>query len=167
MFGFKKTDEDQAPESVLKVSEISAEELPTDLADEAVAEEVVAASTPSSSRVSTAAGRYFKQAPSQILKPSIISEGFELVGDITSTGGLHVEGKIHGKINVDNVTIGAKGAIQGSVRCNALNIKGRFDGEAVCDTLSLSGNAVVHGDVQYRSLTMSSGTVLTGNLKRQ
>lgn len=110
--------------------------------------------------------RFFKQVPTQILKPSIISEGFELVGDIHSSGGLHVEGKVTGKIYVDNMTIGAKGTVNGMVKCQSLNVKGVFDGEAVCDTLNLSGHAVVNGDVQYRNLAMSSGTVLTGKVRR-
>ena len=165
MFGFKKTD-GQAPESALEAYEAAVEKSQTEVVNPTMAEDVATVAVRTSLRTSTAAGRYFKQAPSQILKPSIISEGFELIGDITSTGGLHVEGKIHGKINVDNVTIGAKGSVKGSIRCNALNIKGTFDGEATCDMLNLSGNAVVNGDVQYRSLTMSTGAVLTGNLKR-
>lgn len=109
--------------------------------------------------------RFFKQAPTQILKPSIISEGFELVGDIHSSGGLHVEGMVTGKIYVDNMTIGAKGTVKGTVKCQSLNIKGVFDGEVVCDMLNLSGHAVVNGNVQYRKLAMSSGTVLTGKVR--
>ena len=119
-----------------------------------------------STPVSSAASRFFKQAPAPILKPSIISEGFDLQGDIKSTGGLHVEGRVDGRIDVDNLTIGAKGAVRGIVKCAALNIKGTFDGEAVCDSLSLSGTAVVNGDIAYNTLTMSSGTVLTGRLKK-
>lgn len=113
------------------------------------------------------AARLFKQAPSQILKPSIISEGFELVGDIKSSGGLHVEGKINGKIQVDNLTIGGKGMVAGSAICKTLHIKGKFEGDASCDVLNLSGDAVVKGDVEYHSLTMSSGTILIGNLKKK
>lgn len=165
MFGFKKAD-GHAPELGLEAYEAAVEKSQTEVVDPTMTEDVAAVAIRTHSRASTAAGRYFKQAPSQILKPSIISEGFELIGDITSTGGLHVEGKIHGKIDVDNVTIGAKGSVKGSIRCNALNIKGNFDGEATCDTLNLSGNAVVNGDIQYRSLTMSTGAVLTGNIKR-
>ena len=100
------------------------------------------------------------------MKPSIISEGFELQGDIKSTGGLHVEGKVDGRIDVDNLTVGAKGAVRGIVKCTALNIKGAFDGEATCVSLSLSGGAVVNGDISYSSLTMATGTVLTGRLKK-
>lgn len=111
-------------------------------------------------------GRFFKQAPAQILKPSIISEGFELVGDITSPGGLHVEGKINGNIQVDNMAIGAKGVVKGTVKCQVLHIKGRFDGEAVCGSLNLSGDAIVNGDIQYSDLTMATGTILTGNLRK-
>lgn len=112
------------------------------------------------------ASRVFKQAPTQILKPSIISEGFELTGDIVSSGGLHVEGKIDGKMQVDSLTVGTKGSVKGSVTCKTLTIKGHFEGDAYCSTLSLSGQAVVSGNIEYHTLIMASGTVLTGNLKR-
>ena len=153
-------------------------DLPEQEAAPALADELVVAdepvpntpepAVPSAGLSSTmsAASRYFKQAPAPILKPSIISEGFELQGDIKSSGGLHVEGRIDGRIEVDNLTIGPKGSVRGEVKCTALNIKGVFDGDAVCVSLSLSGNAVVNGNVAYANLTMSSGTVLTGNLQK-
>lgn len=169
MFGFNKpatTTVETQPEQLPDLAEdqMPAEQVEVDVA---VDEGVISVEP---KQVSVAAGtgsRFFKQAPTQILKPSIISEGFQLVGDITSSGGLHVEGTINGKIQVDNVTIGAKGVVKGQIKCNALSIKGHFDGEAVCDTLSLSGNAVVNGDVQYVTLTMASGTILTGQLKQK
>lgn len=184
MFGIKKNS-DNAGNKSDKTNEVPAPEQPDDqmpgVSDDGISPEaliasaestaaaeqpVSPASAPAASATMSAASRFFKQAPAPILKPSIISEGFELQGDIKSSGGLHVEGRIDGRVEVDNLTIGPKGSVRGVVKCTALNIKGTFDGDAVCDSLSLSGNAIVNGDVSYISLTMSSGTVLTGNLRK-
>lgn len=49
-----------------------------------------------------------KPVPSRIVKPSTISEGFELTGEITSQGNLHVEGKVNGNIQAENLSIGSR-----------------------------------------------------------
>lgn len=158
MFGIKKSTDEAT---------VHADEQPAAEAMEQPSDDLATTTLePTTSQPVAIENRFFKQAPTPILKPSILSEGFELIGDIKSSGGLHVEGKIEGKVHVDNLTIGAKGTVTGSVICASLSIKGGFNGEAICDSLILSGNAIVHGDIEYRNLTMASGTILTGNLKK-
>ena len=175
MFGIKKSSEKtpaEKPQDLSEVSDDTSLQSSVDVVQDAesVVSETQLEEAPApvveAPSTSSAASRFFKQAPAPILKPSIISEGFDLQGDIKSSGGLHVEGRVDGRIDVDNLTIGAKGAVRGIVKCAALNIKGTFDGEASCNALSLSGSAVVNGDISYVSLTMATGTVLTGRLKK-
>lgn len=169
MFGFNKTSTAEEQKNDEQLQDSSVDEMPSDQTDinPDIGNMAPPVESNPASSIGSKAGRLFKQAPTQILKPSIISEGFDLVGDIKSSGGLHVEGRINGNIEVDNVTIGAKGTVTGQIKCNALSIKGSFDGGAICDTLNLSGNAIVNGDIQYAMITMAAGTVLTGQLKRK
>ncbi len=78
-------------------------------------------------------------------KPSVISEGFSLVGDISADGVLHVEGEIS---------------------CQQLHIKGNFVGQADCDELLIAGKARVNGRVTYRTLSVQRGADIDGSLVR-
>lgn len=161
VFGFNKTEIDPP-------AKVEAELYPAD--NESFIEPAmeVAAGSEEVSRLSYLLSKeqIAKSASSRIVKPSSISEGFELTGEIVSQGSLHVEGRINGNIKAENVTIGSKGAVKGSVKCHSLAIKGEFSGDAACNNLSLSGNAVVNGDIRYRSLTMAAGTILKGTVTR-
>jgi len=48
-------------------------------------------------------------------KPSILSEGFSFRGEIAAKGAIHVEGALNGQIQVDELTIGARGQVEGVV----------------------------------------------------
>ena len=97
-------------------------------------------------------------------KPSIISEGCTLKGDIASDGVLHVEGKILGSASAENVIISTTGVVEGEIACGSLSIKGYFDGNARCRELSLASSAVVAGDLEYRLVSVASGAVVRGRL---
>ena len=169
MFGFNKTDTQsdnktdidtpvQIEEEMLSADEGS---FAGDFVDAAAGSEAVSHQLSYLSKE-----QIVKPVPSRIVKPSTISEGFELTGEITSQGNLQVEGKVNGNIQAENLSIGSKGVVKGSVKCHSLTIKGEFSGEASCDQLNLSGNAVVNGDIQYRSLTMTAGAILMGTVTR-
>jgi hypothetical protein len=95
-------------------------------------------------------------------KPSVISEGFSLTGDIFSSGILHIEGKITGKVKADSINIGPSGQVDGELDCNTLHIKGMFSGSAVCSELVVSDRAAIKGSVTYRSMTISRGALIQG-----
>ncbi len=97
-------------------------------------------------------------------KPSVISEGFCITGDIQSTGILHVEGKISGTVAAQSVNISGKGEVEGEIRCNSLNIKGSFHGMANCDELVVASSAHVNGKIFYRFITIGSGAQVQGEL---
>jgi cytoskeletal protein CcmA (bactofilin family) len=97
-------------------------------------------------------------------KPSVISEGFSLTGDIFSSGILHIEGKVNGKIKADSINIGPSGQVDGELSCETLHIKGMFSGSAVCGELVVADKASIRGSVTYRSVTISRGAVIEGEL---
>jgi len=98
------------------------------------------------------------------LKPSIISEGFAFTGDIVSEGALHIEGQLKGTIRVSAATIGAKGAMDGTIDCSSLQIKGAFEGSATCDELLIDSTASVRGKVRYKVMTAQRGASILGEL---
>lgn len=97
-------------------------------------------------------------------KPSVISEGFLIVGDVTANGILHVEGSVRGAITTEVVNIGSKGSVNGRVTCKSLQVKGVFEGIAECDELVVSGRAKVSGTITYRTLSIQRGAQVEGDL---
>lgn len=101
---------------------------------------------------------------SDVNKPSVISEGFSLAGDIVSEGVLHIEGKTTGTIKAGSINIGPRGQVEGNLACASLHIKGSFSGSAVCSELVVASSAVVKASITYQSLTISRGATIEGDL---
>ncbi|MSQ64836.1 MAG: polymer-forming cytoskeletal protein, partial [Limnohabitans sp.] len=86
---------------------------------------------------------------SNATKPSILSEGFSFRGEISAKGAIHVEGSLNGQIQVDELTIGSRGQVEGVVTCSSLHIKGKFSGTATCSELIVTSSASLDGHVVY------------------
>jgi len=97
-------------------------------------------------------------------KPSIISEGFVVTGDLNSSGTLHVEGKISGRITAQSITISPIGVVDGEIACSSLNIKGTFSGKAKCEDLVIASSSHVKGTIGYRFVTIGAGATVEGEL---
>jgi len=97
-------------------------------------------------------------------KPSILSEGFTFRGEIAAKGAIHVEGSLNGQIQVDELTIGSRGQVEGVVTCQSLHIKGKFTGTATCSELIVTSSASVDGHVVYQTLSVQKGASIKGEL---
>jgi cytoskeletal protein CcmA (bactofilin family) len=97
-------------------------------------------------------------------KPSILSEGFTFRGEINASGAIHVEGSLNGQIQVDELTIGARGQVEGTVTCTSLHIKGKFSGTATCTELIVTSSASVDGHVVYKTLSVQKGASIKGEM---
>lgn len=97
-------------------------------------------------------------------KPTVISEGFSLTGDIVSDGILHIEGRTSGTIKASSVNVGPRGQVEGNVSCASLHIKGSFSGTAVCGELVIAASALVKGHITYQLLTIGRGATVEGDL---
>jgi cytoskeletal protein CcmA (bactofilin family) len=95
-------------------------------------------------------------------KPSVISEGFVLTGDVVAKGILHIEGRVVGTIRCDSVNIGANGSVDGAIECKSLQIKGTVTGTCMCGELVLASTARVTAKVTYGLLTISRGAKTEG-----
>ena len=97
-------------------------------------------------------------------KPSILSEGFSFRGEISAKGAIHVEGSLNGQVQVDELTIGSRGQVEGVVTCSSLHIKGKFSGTATCSVLIVTSSASVDGHVVYQTLSVQIGASIKGEL---
>jgi cytoskeletal protein CcmA (bactofilin family) len=101
---------------------------------------------------------------------SLIGAGTTVHGDVIFTGGLRIDGTIHGKVaTVDNqagtLVISELARVEGEVRVSHVVINGAADGPVTAnDYLELQAKARVRGDVLYRSLEMHVGAIVQGKL---
>ncbi len=101
------------------------------------------------------------------LKPSIISEGFEFVGEIKSSGYITVDGIVRGGITGGSVKIGKNGLIDANVKCSDINIRGQFSGKLDCKDLTIVTGAVADGELNFQSITIQRGGIVKGELKKK
>lgn len=96
-------------------------------------------------------------------KPSIISEGFEFVGTITSDGVLNVSGVIKGKVTAKSVLVDSTGLVEGELFSDQVMVKGKVLGDINCDELNIGPLAEVDGSVSYDSVHIQRGGKIKGH----
>lgn len=101
------------------------------------------------------------------LKPSIISEGFEFIGEIRSGGHLTIDGVVRGTLALQSIQIGTNGSVDATVSCDSVHVKGNFSGSLDCRDLTIGSRAVVNGNVSFHSITIQRGGVVKGELKKK
>ena len=98
--------------------------------------------------------------------PSIISENTKLKGDIISNGIIHIDGKVEGDVTCDELVIGLKGILIGSVNANNLHLYGVLQGKAVVDKLFVAKTAKLMGDATHNSIAIEPGAYIDGHCIR-
>jgi cytoskeletal protein CcmA (bactofilin family) len=96
-------------------------------------------------------------------KPSIISEGFEFVGTITSDGVLNISGVIKGKVTAKSVLVDSTGLVEGELFSDQVMVKGKVLGDINCDELNIGPLAEVNGSVSYDSVHIQRGGKIKGH----
>ncbi len=96
---------------------------------------------------------------------TIISDGTEVRGTITTKGLLRVDGLIDGGVSqADGVIVGETGKVKGDIKAKSVVVGGRVTGNISAATLiELHGKAQVYGDLRAPSLSIAQGVVFEGN----
>ncbi|MDE1941519.1 MAG: polymer-forming cytoskeletal protein [Betaproteobacteria bacterium] len=116
----------------------------------------------------TAPGSWgMKSGANGSLKPSVISEGFEFIGEIRSNGYLTIDGTVRGKLSLHSVQIGSTGTLDGNLVCETVHVKGNFSGSLDCSDLTIGSRAVVDGKLSYKSITIQRGGIVKGELRKK
>jgi cytoskeletal protein CcmA (bactofilin family) len=111
-----------------------------------------------------------KKSPQPKRIDSLIGAGTVVDGDVTFSGGLRIDGAVHGKVTtVDNqpatLVLSEQAKIEGEVRVSHVVINGAVTGPVTAnDYLELQAKARVNGDVAYRTLEMHVGAIVQGKL---
>lgn len=101
---------------------------------------------------------------------TLIGRQTEILGDVRFTGGLHVDGKIKGKVIASGdkaaaLSVSEHGSIEGDVRVPSIVLNGTVVGDVhASQKIALSAKARVNGNVFYRIIEMESGSQVNGQL---
>lgn len=105
---------------------------------------------------------------------TLIGRQTEILGDVRFSGGLHVDGKIKGKVVAENgnkaasLSVSENGAIEGDVRVPNIVLNGRVTGDVYAtERVHLASKARVNGNVYYKILEMEAGAEINGQLVRE
>ncbi|RZA36187.1 MAG: polymer-forming cytoskeletal family protein [Lysobacteraceae bacterium] len=101
---------------------------------------------------------------------TLIGPQVTLHGDLVFSGGLYVEGRIHGKVLAEEgshavLTLAEQGRIEGEVQVPVVILNGELHGDVYAsDRVELAAKARVLGNVHYKVVEMRAGATLTGRL---
>ena len=101
---------------------------------------------------------------------TLIGTGTSVLGNVTFTGGLRIDGKVLGNViavgaEPCTLVIGEHAEVQGEIRVSHVVVNGKIVGPVIADGfVELQAKARVTGDVSYKTLEMHVGAVLRGRL---
>lgn len=101
---------------------------------------------------------------------TLIGRQTEILGDVRFTGGLHVDGRIKGKVDcsgdkTSSLSVSESGSIEGDVRVPNIVLNGQVTGDVhASGKITLAAKARVVGNVYYRILEMQGGAAVNGQL---
>lgn len=101
---------------------------------------------------------------------TLIGSSTEIRGDVLFSGGLHVDGRIKGKVLANSgeeasLSISETGAIEGDVSVPILTVNGSVSGNVhASEQMILAPNARVTGNVFYSKLEVQGGAEVNGQM---
>ena len=101
---------------------------------------------------------------------TVVGKNTEIKGDLTFSGGLHVDGSILGNVTGDQdgnsaITLSEEGKIEGDVRVSNVILNGTVVGDVFAlQRLELAPMARITGTVYYCFLEMAMGAEVNGQL---
>ncbi len=104
---------------------------------------------------------------------TLIGQNSELSGDITFSGGLHVDGVVKGNIYAEpesgsTLSVSERGFIEGDVEVPNIVLNGAVNGDVhASEHIELAEKARVTGNVYYKLIEMIRGAEVNGNLVRR
>ncbi|RLA20008.1 MAG: cell shape determination protein CcmA [Gammaproteobacteria bacterium] len=101
---------------------------------------------------------------------TILGQGAEIVGDVTFSGGLHIDGVVKGNVTGTEdsdavLTLSELGSIEGEVRVPVIILNGAIKGDVFAsERVELASKARVTGNVSYNLIEMAVGAEVNGKL---
>ncbi len=92
------------------------------------------------------------QRPSSPARHTVVEEGTEFKGTLSSTCPIDVRGRIEGDLATPALTVSASGAVHGKAKVGAVRSEGELSGEFDADSVELAGTVRDNTVIRARSL---------------
>jgi len=90
---------------------------------------------------------------------TIIVDCIEIKGDIKGCDAIHIDGTIHGDIDVEqSVVIGEKGSVYGNVKSKKVVVSGLLEGSIVCENLEVTIKGRISDNIKAKTI-ISDGNI--------
>ena len=84
---------------------------------------------------------------------TIVVDCIEIKGDIKGCGAIHIDGTIHGDIEVEqSVVIGEKGSVYGNIKSRKVVVSGLLEGSIVCDNLEVTIKGRISDNIKAKTI---------------
>ena len=98
---------------------------------------------------------------------SRLAEDLEIDGDVSSAGPVDILGRIVGTVRAPDVVISLSGRVAGQVTALSVSVLGTIDGTIAAKSVTLYGSSRVQADITHEAITIETGALFEGNLKRK
>jgi len=108
-------------------------------------------------------------APVRLGEKEIVSTfgaGLLITGNVVSTGGVQVFGRVDGDIHAAHLVVGKGANINGNARAQDVVIDGAFKGTIHGNNVKLQATAAVEGEIYNRSLAIDQNAQFEGVARR-
>jgi len=96
--------------------------------------------------------------------PSIISADLKIVGDLSSSGEIQVDGEVTGDIHSKVLLVGEGATVRGEIRAETIRVHGHVNGQIKATFVNLAKTAHVVGDILHENLSIQEGAFLEGHI---
>lgn len=95
---------------------------------------------------------------------SILSDGVNIDGKISSNGNVRIDGKVIGDVDVKgNLTLGNSSEVKGQVKAKNMTVSGRVEGTLnIEEKLTLESTSKIKGDIIAKVLVVEEGAKFDG-----
>lgn len=98
--------------------------------------------------------------------PSIIGADVVIQGNVISQGLIQLDGKIEGEININSLTIGEQGWVDGNIDAQEVTVKGKVTGAINAIKVTLEQTAHIKGDINHKTISIESGAQIDASIKQ-
>lgn len=105
-------------------------------------------------------------AGAQAAQTSFIDKNVIITGEVICDGELELQGQIQGQLRCKALAIVSPGSVTGDIIADSALINGRVDGTIRAKQLSLGRAATVFGDLHHTQISIDSGALFEGNVRR-
>lgn len=98
--------------------------------------------------------------------PSMLSTDLTVVGNLKTTGDIHIEGMVEGDIRAHMLNVGETATIRGEIVADDIVINGRVIGRVRGLKVRLTSTARVEGDIIHKTIAIESGAHFEGSVQR-